>query len=158
MRRLGRAGEIRKTIKLFFKKPLTNRGFYGIIVVEVKGGRAVSTSRIVVEGFVNKQIFPRTKVKSGDFAIFTFSPESVIGEIDNRTKNPKYKTDDITLTPLLNSTQRQMLESSSVMFLRKIKLTHYTKHIRTQLRFWSAETSRRYVKLKELKRQRQQSY
>lgn len=54
------------------------------------------TSRIIVEGFVNKQIFPRTKVKSGDFAIFTFSPESVIGEIDNRTKNPKYKTDDIT--------------------------------------------------------------
>lgn len=38
MRRPGRAGEIRKTIKLFFKKPLTNRGFYGIIVVEVKGG------------------------------------------------------------------------------------------------------------------------
>ncbi len=55
-----------------------------------------ATSRIIVEGFVNKQIFPRTKVKSGDFAIFTFSPESVIGEIDNRTKNPKYKTDDIT--------------------------------------------------------------
>lgn len=56
----------------------------------------MSTSRIIVEGFVNKQIFPRTKVKSGDFAIFTFSPESVIGEIDKRTKNPKYRTDDIT--------------------------------------------------------------
>lgn len=56
----------------------------------------MSTSRIIVEGFVNKQIFPRTKVKSGDFAIFTFSPENVIGEIDKRTKNPKYKTDDIT--------------------------------------------------------------
>ena len=56
----------------------------------------MSTSRIIVEGFVNKQIFPRTKVKSGDFAIFTFSPESVIGEIDKRTKNQKYKTDDIT--------------------------------------------------------------
>ena len=56
----------------------------------------MSTSRIIVEGFVNKQIFPRTKVKSGDFAIFTFSPENVIGEIDKRTKNPKYRTDDIT--------------------------------------------------------------
>jgi len=56
----------------------------------------MSSSRIVVEGFVNKQIYPRTKVKSGDFAIFTFSPESVIGEIDKRTKNPKYKTNDIT--------------------------------------------------------------
>ena len=56
----------------------------------------MSTNRIIVEGFVNKQIFPRTKVKSGDFAIFTFSPESVIGEIDKRTKNQKYKTDDIT--------------------------------------------------------------
>ena len=53
----------------------------------------MSTNRIIVEGFVNKQIFPRTKVKSGDFAIFTFSPESVIGEIDKRTKNQKYKTD-----------------------------------------------------------------
>lgn len=56
----------------------------------------MSTSRIIVEGFVNKQIYPRTKVKSGDFAIFTFSPENIIGEIDKRTKNPKYKTDDIT--------------------------------------------------------------
>lgn len=56
----------------------------------------MGSNRIVVEGFVNKQIFPRTKVKNGDFAIFTFSPESVIGEIDKRTKNPKYKTDDIT--------------------------------------------------------------
>lgn len=56
----------------------------------------MSSRRIVVEGFVNKQIFPRTKVKSGDFAIFTFTPENIIGEIDKRTKNPKYKTDDIT--------------------------------------------------------------
>ena len=56
----------------------------------------MSSSRIVVEGFVNKQIYPRTKVKSGDFAIFTFSPENIIGEIDKRTKNTKYKTDDIT--------------------------------------------------------------
>jgi hypothetical protein len=36
MRRLGRAGEIRKTIKLFFKKPLTSRAFCGIIVIEGK--------------------------------------------------------------------------------------------------------------------------
>lgn len=56
----------------------------------------MSSSRIVVEGFVNKQIYPRTKVKSGDFAIFTFSPENIVGEIDKRTKNPKYKTNDIT--------------------------------------------------------------
>lgn len=56
----------------------------------------MSSSRIIVEGFVNKQIYPRTKVKSGDFAIFTFTPENIIGEIDKRTKNPKYKTDDIT--------------------------------------------------------------
>ena len=58
--------------------------------------KSMSSSRIIVEGFVNKKIYPRTKVKSGEFAIFTFSPESVIGEVDKRTKNPKYKTDDIT--------------------------------------------------------------
>lgn len=56
----------------------------------------MATSKIMVEGFVNKQIFPRNKVKCGDFAIFTFTPDKVIGEIDKRTKNPKYKTDDIT--------------------------------------------------------------
>lgn len=56
----------------------------------------MATGRIIVEGFVNKQIYPRTKVRSGDFAIFTFTPENVVGEIDKRTKNPKYKTDDIT--------------------------------------------------------------
>jgi hypothetical protein len=38
MRRLGRAGEIRKIIKLFFKKPLTSGAFCGIIVIEGKVG------------------------------------------------------------------------------------------------------------------------
>lgn len=56
-----------------------------------------ATSKILVEGFVNKQIFPRTKVKSGDFAIFTFSPDNIKGEIDPRTKENKggYKSNDI---------------------------------------------------------------
>mgnify|MGYP007008497812 CR=1 FL=1 len=55
-----------------------------------------ATSKILVEGFVNKQIFPRTKVKSGDFAIFTFSPDNIKGEIDPRTKENKggYKSND----------------------------------------------------------------
>ena len=42
MRSPGRAGEIRKTIKLFFKKPLTSGAFCGIIVVEVKGGAVMN--------------------------------------------------------------------------------------------------------------------
>ncbi len=56
-----------------------------------------ATSKILVEGFVNKQIFPRTKVKSGDFAIFTFTPDNIKGEIDPRTKENKggYKSNDI---------------------------------------------------------------
>ena len=54
-------------------------------------------NKIIVEGFVNKQIFPRTKVKCGDFAIFTLSPDKVIGEIDPRTKEGRngYKNTDI---------------------------------------------------------------
>ena len=147
----------------------------------------MSTNRIIVEGFVNKQIFPRTKVKSGDFAIFTFSPESVIGEIDKRTKNQKYKTDDITFkgrVPELdggtrykitadlkqdakygwqydivsiNSVVKLDTEADVRKFLGYV-FTENTKHIRTPLRFWSAETLRHYVKLKELKRQRRQSF
>lgn len=56
-----------------------------------------ATSRIMVEGFVNKQIFPRNKVKCGDFAIFTFTPDKVTGEIDPRTKEGRngYKNTDI---------------------------------------------------------------
>lgn len=56
-----------------------------------------ATSRIIVEGFVNKQIFPRNKVKCGDFAIFTFTPDKVTGEIDPRTKEGRngYKNTDI---------------------------------------------------------------